>query len=69
MRNALEFEITAHPAAANFGSNSRAMSASSAAKIIFGSSTAEPSGTFGCSVIAAMRAGKGESSFHRHASA
>jgi hypothetical protein len=36
MRKALEFETTAQPAAANFGSSSRAMSASSAAKIIFG---------------------------------
>src|SRR6266550_2885184 len=69
IRNALEFEITAHPAAANFGSSSRAMSASSAAKMIFGSSTADPSGTLGCNVIAAIREGNGVSSFHRHASA
>jgi hypothetical protein len=37
MRKALEFEMTAHPAAANFGSSSLAIAASSAAKIIFGS--------------------------------
>ncbi len=54
MRNALEFEITAQPAAANFGSSSRAISASSAAKMIFGSSPSQSSGTFGCTFIAAM---------------
>src|ERR1022692_3849455 len=36
MRKALELETTAQPAAANFGSNSRAMPASRAANIIFG---------------------------------
>ena len=66
MRKALEFDTTAQPAAANFGSNSRATSASSAAKIILGSSPAGvPSGVLG---IAAMRSGIGVSSFHRQAS-
>jgi hypothetical protein len=69
MRKALEFDTTAQPAAANFGSSSRACSASSAAKMIFGSSPAgTPSGTFGITVIAAMCAGSGVSSFHRQAS-
>src|ERR1035437_7352039 len=36
MRNALELETTAQPAAANCGSSSRAIEASRAAKIIFG---------------------------------
>src|ERR1700687_1035824 len=68
IRNALEFEITAHPAAANFGSSSRAISASRAAKIIFGNSPKQHSGIFGCSVIAAIVGGNGVSSFHRQAS-
>jgi len=36
MRKALELEMTAWPAAANFGSSSRAMAASMEAKMIFG---------------------------------
>ncbi len=36
MRKALELETTAQPALANLGSSSRAMAASSAAKMIFG---------------------------------
>ena len=69
MRKALEFEMTAQPAAANFGSSSRAMPASTEEKIIFGSSPAGvPSGTLGITVMAAMRAGIGVSSFHRQAS-
>src|SRR5208282_3385028 len=43
MRNALELETTAQPAAANCGSRSRAIAASSAAKMIFGA----PSGLAG----------------------
>ena len=69
MRKALEFEMTAQPAAANFGSNSRAMPASTEENIIFGSSPAGVlSGTLGITVMAAMRAGIGVSSFHRQAS-
>ena len=69
MRKALEFEMTAQPAAANFGSSSRAMPASTEEKIIFGSSPpAVPSGTLGITRMAAMRGGSGVSSFHRQAS-
>ena len=64
MRKALEFETTAQPALANFGSISRAMAASSAAKMIFGA----PSGSAGETVICAMRSGSGVSSRHLAAS-
>ena len=64
IRNALELVITAHPAAANLGSSSRAISASSAAKITRGA----PSGVAGETGIAAIRSGSGVSSFHRTAS-
>jgi hypothetical protein len=64
MRNALEFEITAQPAAANFGSSSRAMSVSTEAKITPGA----PSGAAGETIIAAMRLGRGVSNFQRTAS-
>ncbi len=48
MRKALEFEMTAQPAAANFGSSSWATEASSAAKMMRGSSAdGVPSGVFG----------------------
>src|SRR5260370_16669461 len=53
MRNALELETTAQPASANCGSNSRAIAASSAAKIIFGA----PPGLAGATVILATFAG------------
>src|SRR5208282_6167753 len=53
MRKALELETTAQPAAANCGSSSRAMPASSAAKMIFGA----PSGLAGETVIFATGAG------------
>src|SRR5580692_220870 len=64
MRKALELDTTAQPAAANFGSSSRAMSVSSAAKIIFGA----PLGSAGEMVILAMRSGQGVSSRHFAAS-
>jgi hypothetical protein len=69
MRKAELLEITAQPAATNFGSNSRAMGASMDEKIIRGSSAPAPSGMFGCSTIFAMRAGSGVSSFQWQASA
>ncbi len=69
MRNAELFEITAHPAAANFGSSSRAIGASTEEKIMRGSSVAEPSAVFGCNTISAMRFGSGVSKRHAHASA
>src|SRR5882757_8510031 len=53
IRNALEFETTAHPAAANCGSISFAIEASSAAKIIFGA----PFGVAGDTFICATRLG------------
>src|SRR5665213_3531963 len=68
IRNALELEITAHPAAANFGSSSRAMSVSSAAKIMLGISPVLFSGAAGETGSAATEDGMGVSSFHRTAS-
>src|SRR5712691_2315069 len=65
MRSALEFETTAQPASANFGSISAAMEASSAAKIIFGA----PSGVAGETFMAAMAAGIGVLRRQRAASA
>src|SRR5208282_6677813 len=53
MRRALELEMTAQPAEANCGSSSRAIPASSAAKIILGA----PSGVAGATVIRATSAG------------
>jgi hypothetical protein len=64
MRKALELETTAQPAAAKRGSISRAMSASRAAKMIFGA----PSGSAGEIVILAMRSGQGVSRRHLAAS-
>ncbi len=55
MRNALELLTTAHPAAANCGSNSRAMLASSAAKITLGA----PLGVAGETTMSRTRAGIG----------
>src|ERR1700692_2373503 len=65
MRNALELEITAHPASANCGSISRAIEASSAAKIIFGA----PSGLAGDTFIFATAGGIAVFNFQRAASA
>ena len=64
MRKALEFVITAQPDAANFGSISRAMAASTLAKMTFGA----PSGSAGATIILAMRSGSGVSSRHFAAS-
>ncbi len=55
MRKALELLTTAHPASANFGSSSRAMPASSAAKITRGA----PSGPAGDTCILRTRSGIG----------
>ncbi len=64
MRKALEFEITAQPAAANFGSISRAIAASTLANTIFGA----PSGSAGDTTIFAIRSGSGVSKRHLAAS-
>jgi len=60
--NALSFEITALSSAANFGSSSRAMFRVKRAKIIFGNSKRRRQG-HSVAGIAAMREGRGESSF------
>src|ERR1022692_3667423 len=65
MRKALELETTAHPAAANFGSSSRAMAESRAAKIIFGA----PSGLAGETLMFATAAGMAVFKRQRAASA
>jgi hypothetical protein len=68
MRKALELEMTAQPAAAKAGSISRAMSASSAAKMTLGASFDPEGGTAGETTMLAMRSGKAVSSFHLTAS-
>src|ERR1700687_5264041 len=65
MRKALELETTAQPAAANWGSSSRAIEASRAAKIIFGA----PSGLAAATVILATLAGMAGFKSQRAASA
>ena len=65
MRKAEELLMTAHPALAKAGSISRAMSASSAAKITFGA----PAGSAALSFIFATRAGIAVFIFHLAASA
>src|ERR1039457_3887270 len=65
MRKALELETTAQPAAANCDSSSRAMAASSAAKMIFGA----PSGLAGETVMFAILAGMAVFKRQRAASA
>ena len=64
MRNALELLTTAHPASANFGSSSRAMPESSAAKITRGA----PFGSAGETGILRICSGIGVFSRHRTAS-
>ena len=68
MRKAELLEMTAQPAEANFGSSSRAMSASSAAKMMRGTSVPEVSGVFCCTINSATCRGRGVSSFQRQAS-
>ena len=64
MRKALELLTTAHPAAANCGSISRAMPASSAAKMTRGA----PSGTAFDTFMLRTRSGIGVFRRHRAAS-